>query len=163
MATNQTNLSQYDKEKLPNAETFRFGIVASEWNGDITHSMFEGAVQTLKDLGTDEENIEAFFVPGSVELVYTASQLCSWKNFDALIVIGCVIRGETAHFDYVCKSVTDGVTYLNTHQDIPVIFCLLTDNNKQQSIDRSGGRLGNKGIEAAVTAVKMAKLREVIS
>ncbi|MDR3272240.1 MAG: 6,7-dimethyl-8-ribityllumazine synthase [Flavobacteriaceae bacterium] len=161
MAT--TDLSQYDKEKIPNAETFRFGIVVSDWNQDITYNLLEGAVQTLTDLGAKREKIDTFFVPGSVELVYTASQLCRQKKFDALIIIGCVIRGETAHFDYVCKIVADSVTYLNTHQDTPVIFCLLTDNNKQQSIDRSGGRLGNKGIEAAVTAVRMAKLRKRIS
>ncbi len=156
MAT--TNLSVYDKEKLPNAGTYRFGIIVSDWNSEVTHNMHKGAVETLLDLGTKESQIDSFFVPGSVELVYGATQLCK-KNYDAVIVIGCVIRGETAHFDYVCKTVTDGVTYLNTHTDIPVIFCVLTDDNIQQSLDRSGGKLGNKGIEAAVTAVRMAELK----
>ncbi len=155
------NLSVYDNEKLPNAETFRFGIVVSDWNSEVTYNMHKGAMETFLDLGAKESHIDSVFVPGAVELIYAASRLCK-KEYDAVIIIGCVIRGETAHFDYVCKTVTDGVTYLNTHTDTPVIFCVLTDNTLQQSLDRSGGKLGNKGIEAAVTAVRMAQLKNTI-
>ncbi|MDR1876634.1 MAG: 6,7-dimethyl-8-ribityllumazine synthase [Flavobacteriaceae bacterium] len=157
MAT--TNLSAYDKEKLPDAGTYRFGIVVSDWNPEVTYNMHKGAIETLLNLGAKESHIDSVFVPGSVELVYGATKLCKKNSYDAVIVIGCVIRGETAHFDYVCKTVTDGVTYLNTHTDTPVVFCVLTDDNIQQSIDRSGGKLGNKGIEAGVVAVRMAELK----
>lgn len=158
MAT--SNLSVYDKDQLLSAKTYRFGIVVSDWNSEITHNMYKGAVETLKDLGAKDENIESVFVPGSVELVYGATQMCKKNIYDSIIVIGCVIRGETAHFDYVCQSVTNGVTYLNTHMDTPVVFCVLTDDHIQQSLDRSGGKLGNKGVEAGVVALRMAILKE---
>lgn len=157
MAT--TNLSIYNKENLPNAGAYRFGIVISDWNSEVTYNLHKGAVDTLLDLGAKESDIDSIFVPGSVELVYGATKLCNKKLYDAVIVIGCVIRGETAHFDYVCKTVTDGVTYLNTHMDTPVVFCVLTDDHVQQSLDRSGGKLGNKGVEAGVVAVRMAELK----
>ncbi|QII72477.1 6,7-dimethyl-8-ribityllumazine synthase [Apibacter sp. B2966] len=157
MAT--TNLSIYNKENLPNAGAYRFGIVISDWNSEVTYNLHKGAVDTLIDLGAKESDIDSIFVPGSVELVYGANKLCNTKLYDAVIVIGCVIRGETAHFDYVCKTVTDGVTYLNTHMDTPVVFCVLTDDHVQQSLDRSGGKLGNKGVEAGVVAVRMAELK----
>ncbi len=158
MAT--TNLSIYNKENLPNAEAYRFGIVISEWNSEVTYNLHQGAIDTLLDLGAKESQIDSVFVPGSVELVYAATQLCKKELYDAIIIIGCVIRGETAHFDYVCKTVTDGVTYLNTHMDTPVVFCVLTDDHVQQSLDRSGGKLGNKGVEAGVVAVRMAELNK---
>lgn len=157
MAT--TNLSIYNKENLPNAGAYRFGIVISDWNSEVTYNLHKGAVDTLLDLGAKESDIDSIFVPGSVELVFGATKLCNTKLYDAVIVIGCVIRGETAHFDYVCKTVTDGVTYLNTHMDTPVVFCVLTDDHVQQSLDRSGGKLGNKGVEAGVVAVRMAELK----
>lgn len=160
MAT--TDLSVYDKKDLPNAETFRFGIVVSDWNDDITHNMLKGALDTFNDLNVSEKNIKIVHVPGSVELVYGAAQLSKGNLFDAIIIIGCVIRGETTHFDYVCQAVTEGVAHLNLTHRTPVIFCLLTDENKQQSIDRSGGKHGNKGVEAAVTAVKMAKVKKLL-
>ncbi|MCO6563895.1 MAG: 6,7-dimethyl-8-ribityllumazine synthase [Apibacter sp.] len=157
MAT--TNLSIYNKENIPNAGAYRFGIVVSDWNSEVTHNLHKGAVDTLHDLGAKNSEIDSIFVPGSVELVYAATKLCKKKIYDAIIVIGCVIRGETAHFDYVCKTVTDGVTYLNTHMETPVVFCVLTDDHVQQSLDRSGGKLGNKGVEAGVVAVRMAELK----
>jgi 6,7-dimethyl-8-ribityllumazine synthase len=157
MAT--TNLSIYNKENLPNAGAYRFGIVVSDWNSEVTHNLHRGAIDTLYDLGAKKSEIDSVYVPGSVELVYAATKLCKKKIYDAVIVIGCVIRGETAHFDYVCKTVTDGVTYLNTHMDTPVVFCVLTDDHMQQSLDRSGGKLGNKGVEAGVVAVRMAELK----
>lgn len=155
MATENKNLSTYDKTKLPNAEAFRFGIIVSQWNSHITHNLEKGAIETLLDLGAKKENIAQFQVPGSFELIYGASQLCKSKNYDGIIVIGSVIRGETAHFDYVCQGVTQGVKDLNIQYNTPVIFCVLTDDNEQQSLDRSGGKHGNKGVEAAVTAVWM--------
>lgn len=162
MATENKNLSVYDKTKLPNAGAYRFGIVVSQWNDDVTHGLRKGAIDALLDLGAKEENISNFEVPGSFELIYGANQLCKSGKFDVVIVIGCVIRGETAHFDYVCQGVTQGIKDLNVQQDIPVIFCVLTDENKQQSLDRSGGAHGNKGTEAGVTAVVMADFRQKI-
>lgn len=155
MATENKNLSVYDKNKIPSAEAYRFGIVVSQWNNHITHNLQKGAVDTLIDLGAKPENVSVFNVPGSFELIYGANQLCKSKNYDAVIVIGSVIRGETAHFDYVCQGVTQGIKDLNIQYDTPVVFCVLTDDNEQQSIDRSGGKHGNKGIEAGVTAVLM--------
>lgn len=162
MATENKNLSAYDKNKLPHAEAFRFGIVVSQWNNHITHNLQKGATETLLDLGAKVENIQSFEVPGSFELIFGASQLCKKGNFDAIIVIGSVIRGETAHFDYVCQGVTQGIKDLNVQFDTPVIFCVLTDDNEQQSIDRSGGKHGNKGTEAGVTAVVMAEFSKKI-
>jgi len=162
VATENKNLSAYDKTKIPSAEAYRFGIVVSQWNGHITHNLQKGAVETLLDLGAKKENISIFEVPGSFELIFGASQLCKKGDHDAVIVIGSVIRGETAHFDYVCQGVTQGIKDLNVHYDTPVIFCVLTDDNEQQSIDRSDGKHGNKGTEAGVTAVMMANFSKKI-
>lgn len=159
MATENKNLSNYDKTTIPNAKDFRFGIVVSEWNDTITEGLFSGAETALLDCGTLPENIIRWNVPGSFELVYGAKKMIATQNVDAVITIGCVIKGETMHFEFVCEGVTQGVKDLNVLTDVPVIFCLLTDNNQQQSIDRSGGKHGNKGIEAAIAAIKMAELR----
>lgn len=160
MATENKNLSHYDKNTIPNAKDFRFGIVVSEWNGHITGGLYQGAVDTLIDCGALPENIIKWDVPGSFELIYGAKRMMDTQNVDCVITIGCVIKGETMHFEFVCEGVTQGIKDLNVICDIPVIFCLLTDNNEQQSIDRSGGRHGNKGIEAAITAIKMTDLRQ---
>jgi len=159
MATANKNLSNYDKNTIPSAKSFRFGIVVSEWNPAITEGLFAGAETALLDCGALPENIVRWDVPGSFELVYGAKKIIETENLDAVIVIGCVIKGETMHFEFVCEGVTQGVKDLNINQDVPVIFCLLTDNNEQQSIDRSGGIHGNKGTEAAIAALKMAYLR----
>jgi 6,7-dimethyl-8-ribityllumazine synthase len=159
MATANKNLSNYDKNTIPSAKKFRFGIVVSEWNPAITEGLFSGAESALLDCGALPENILRWDVPGSFELVYGAKKIIETENLDAIIVIGCVIKGETMHFEFVCEGVTQGVKDLNIKYDIPVIFCLLTDNNEQQSIDRSGGIHGNKGTEAAIAALKMAHLR----
>jgi len=159
MATANKNLSNYDKNTIPSAKSFRFGIVVSEWNPAITEGLFTGAETALLDCGALPENIVRWDVPGSFELVYGAKKIIETENLDAVIVIGCVIKGETMHFEFVCEGVTQGVKDLNINQDVPVIFCLLTDNNEQQSIDRSGGIHGNKGTEAAIAALKMAYLR----
>lgn len=160
MATENKNLSQYDKSKLPSAEALRFGIVVSQWNNHITHKLAKGAIDTLIDLGANSEDISTYEVPGSFELIYGANQICKKGEVDAVIVIGSVIRGETAHFDYVCQGVTQGIKDLNLKYDIPVIFCVLTDDNEPQSIDRAGGKHGNKGVEAGVTAVVMANFHK---
>ncbi len=158
MATANKNLSQYDKNTIPNAKNLRFGIVVSEWNEQVTNGLYNGAIATLKDCGALDENIITLNVPGSFELIYGANQMHQSHNLDAVIVIGCVIKGETMHFEFVCEGVTQGIKDLNIKYDIPTIFCVLTDNTMQQSIDRSGGAMGNKGVEAAVTALKMAQL-----
>jgi len=159
MAT--TNLSHYDKATIPNASQFRFGIVVSEWNPEITKSMHQGAIDTLLDCGAKQESIVSWDVPGSFELVYGCRKMIESQQVDAIIAIGNVIQGETKHFDFVCEGVTQGIVDLNIKYDVPVIFCVLTDNNRQQSIDRSGGKLGNKGVECAVAAIKMAALRHI--
>jgi len=168
MATANHNLSNYDKATIPNAKDFRFGIVVSEWNDTITEGLWQGAFDTLIDCGAIKQNIVRWNVPGTFELTYGAARLsksiyADSSMLDAIIVIGCVIQGETKHFDFVCEGVTQGVKDLNLKGDIPVIFCVLTDNNKQQSIDRSGGKHGNKGTEAAIAAIKMAELRKQTS
>ncbi len=161
MATANTNLSAYDKNTIPNAKDFRFGIVVSEWNHDITEGMFQGAFDALKDCGAINENIVRWNVPGSFELIYGCKRIAqSYDMLDAVIAIGSVIQGETKHFDYVCEAVAQGIKDLNVQGNIPVIFCVLTDNNMQQAIDRSGGKHGNKGTEAAIAAIKMAQLRK---
>lgn len=161
MATANTNLSAYDKNTIPNAKDFRFGIVVSEWNHTITEGMFQGAFDALKDCGAINENIVRWNVPGSFELIFGCKQITqSYDMLDAVIAIGSVIQGETKHFDYVCEAVAQGIKDLNVHGNIPVIFCVLTDNTLQQAIDRSGGKHGNKGTEAAIAAIKMAQLRK---
>ncbi len=156
MAT--SNLSYYDSSTIPNAKSFRFGIVVSEWNPEITQGLLNGAIETLVDCGADKDAIITWDVPGSFELVFGCKKMIETQNVDAIIAIGNVIQGETKHFDFVCNGVTQGIVDLNMNYNVPVIFCVLTDNTKQQSIDRSGGKLGNKGVECAVAAIKMAAL-----
>ena len=157
MATQNNNLSDYNKDSLPDVSNLRFGIVVSQWNDDITDGLFKGAYKTLLDCGVSSDNILQLEVPGSFELIY-GSKILYKKNCDAIICLGSVIQGETKHFDYVCQGVTNGIKDLNIALDIPVIFGVLTDNTKEQAINRSGGIHGNKGVEAAITAIKMAYL-----
>lgn len=152
------HLSDYDPAEVPSALTLRFGIIVSEWNRDITESLFAGAYRTLLIHGALPENITAIHVPGSFELPSGARKLAETGNFDALILLGCVIRGETSHYNYVCQGVTQGTMALNLSYAIPFIFGVLTTENKKQAKDRAGGKYGNKGEEAAVTAIKMATL-----
>ena len=159
MAT--TNLSYYDKASILNANKFRFGIVVSEWNPEITENLYLGAVQAFIENGATKENIIKWDVPGSFELIYGCKKMIETQKLDAIIAIGNVIQGETKHFDFVCDGVTQGIKDLNIKYDVPVIFCVLTDNTKQQSLERSGGKHGNKGIESAIAAIKMAALREL--
>jgi 6,7-dimethyl-8-ribityllumazine synthase len=157
MAT--TNLSSYDKATIPNAKDLRFGIVVSEWNSEITENLYKGALQALVENGALTENIIVHNVPGSFELIFGCKHLLNKNQVDAVIAIGCVIQGETKHFDFVCEAVSHGIKDLNLQYDVPTIFCVLTDNTKQQSIERSGGKFGNKGVECAIAAIKMATLR----
>ena len=158
MATKNQNLSSYDKSTIPNAKDFRFGIVVSEWNANITDNLYKGAFDTLVEHGALEENIVLWNVPGSFELIYGSKKM--QNSVDVVIAIGSVIQGDTKHFDFVCEAVSQGIKDLNVLHDTPVIFCLLTDNTMEQAVDRSGGKHGNKGVEAAVTAIKMAVLRK---
>ena len=157
MATALHHLSDYDPATVPDASNMCFGIVVAEWNPDITGALLSGAMATLKQHGTLPENIHVKTVPGSFELIYGAHQMVLHGGYDAVIVLGSVIRGETPHFDYICQGVTQGIAHLNATQEIPVIYGLLTTNDLQQALDRCGGKLGNKGDEGAIDAIKMAK------
>ena len=158
MATENKNLSVYDKATIPNAKDFRFGIVVSEWNTEITEGLYKGAYEALLDCGALEENIIRWNVPGSFELTYGSKKMITSQKVDAVIAIGSVIQGETKHFDFVCSAAAQGIKDLNVLYDTPVIFCVLTDNYMQQAIDRSGGKHGNKGTESAIAAIKMVAL-----
>jgi 6,7-dimethyl-8-ribityllumazine synthase len=159
MATAQKNLSTYDSSKIPDAGAMKFGIVVSEWNHEITFAMCESAINTLIDHGAAKKNIIVKHVPGSFELTLGAKLLAENDDFDAIICIGCIIQGETRHFDFICQSVTQGITQLNLTYSFPFIFGILTTDNIEQARDRSGGKYGNKGDEAAITAIKMAGLK----
>lgn len=154
-----TNLSVYDPEMVPDASKMRFGIVVSDWNSDVTWSLLEGAVNTLKKHGANDKDIIIKHVPGSFELTLGAQFIAEYDDVDAVICLGCVIQGETPHFNFICHSVTQGITQLNMEYNIPFIFGVLTTNTNQQAVERAGGKHGNKGDEAAVTAIKMAVLQ----
>lgn len=153
------NLSAYDPDLVPDATEMRFGVVVSDWNKEVTWALLDGAVNTLKKHGAKEKNIVVKHVPGSFELTLGAQLLAEYDDLDAIICLGCVIQGETPHFTYICQGVTQGITQLNMEYNLPFIFGVLTTLDQQQAIDRAGGRLGNKGDEAAVTAIKMAALQ----
>ena len=156
-----TDLSKYDVNQLPGADVLgrqRYAIVVADWNSEITYAMAQGAVNTFIKHGVQEDNIDIIHVPGTVELTYGAARIMREERIDAVVVIGCVIQGDTPHFDYVCQSVTQGVATLNAQGKVPVIFSVLTVLNQQQALDRCGGKLGNKGIEGAYTAIRMANL-----
>ena len=157
MAT--TNLSAYDPANIPDAGKMRFGIVVSDWNSEITGKLLDGAVRTLKKHGALSKNIVIKHVPGTFELTLGGQFLAEYDDLDGVICLGCVIRGETPHFDYICQSVTHSITELNLHFDIPFIFGILTTLNIDQARERAGGNYGNKGIEAAITAIKMVALK----
>jgi 6,7-dimethyl-8-ribityllumazine synthase len=163
MATELKNLSVYDPSKVADGKGRKVGIVYAEWNDKITYALRDGAIKTLLENGVEQNNIVLASVPGSFELIYGASQMVKSGEFDAVIAIGCVIRGDTPHFDYICEGVTAGLSRLNVEYDTPVIFGLITTNNMLQAEERSGGRLGNKGDECAVTALQMMALRDKYS
>ncbi len=153
------NLSEYNIQDVPGASGMKFGIVVSEWNYEITGALMRGAVETLKKHGASDDDITVKHVPGSFELTLGGQFFAEYTDVDAIILLGCVIQGETRHFDFICQGVTQGATELNLRFGIPVIFGVLTTENQQQALDRAGGRLGNKGDEAAITAIKMVALQ----
>lgn len=153
------NLSEYNPSHVPDAADMRIGIVVSDWNNEITWALLEGATKTLRKHGAKKNNIVVKHVPGSFELTLGAQFLAEYDDLDAVICLGCVIQGETPHFTYICQGVTQGITQLNLEYNIPFIFGVLTTDNLQQAKDRAGGKLGNKGDEAAITAIKMATLQ----
>lgn len=159
MATAGNNLSEYDLESVPNGSNMRIGIAVAEWNSNITLNLLKGAKETLLRHGVKADNIQVNLVPGAFELPLAAQWMLNDEKMDAVICLGCVIQGQTKHFDFVCNGVTQGIQELSLKTNKPVIFGVLTDNNEQQSIDRSGGKHGNKGDEAAITAVKMVDLK----
>ena len=154
----QQDFIKVDAKNYPNLENYKFGIVVSEWNIDITTNLLKGAKDKLIESGVNKKNIITSWVPGSFELIYGSKEL-SKKNLDAVIAIGCVIKGETDHYDFICSSVSNGLMQLNISGSTPIIFCVLTDHKKSQSIARSGGKHGNKGAEAAIAAIKMASFK----
>lgn len=153
------DLSAYDMEKVPSAENMKFGIVVSEWNYEVTGALARGAVETLKKHGAKDDNIRVKHVPGSFELTLGGQLLAENTDVDAVLLLGCVIQGETRHFDFICEGVSQGATHLNMKFNLPIIFGVLTTDNQQQALDRAGGKHGNKGDEAAVTAIKMVALQ----
>ena len=159
MATTNNNLSDFNKDSLPDSSNMKIGIVVSKWNNKITDGLYNGAFTTLIESGVSENNIKKIEVPGSFELIFGA-KLLSRKDVDAIICLGSVIQGETKHFDYVCQAVSNGIKDLNISLNIPVIFGVLTDNTMEQAVNRSGGKHGNKGVEAAVTAINMVHLNQ---
>ena len=163
MASALKNLSVYEEKNLPSAAGMSFGIVVSDWNTEVTHALYNGCIETLLKHGVNEEDIRTAQVPGSFELPVGAKILAGAKRFDAIICLGCVIKGETQHDEYINHAVATGLTNLSIASGIPCIFGVLTPNDHQQALDRAGGKHGNKGVEAAVTAIRMAALRKEIA
>jgi len=160
MSSAHKNLSEFEGSEIPSGAAMRIGIVVAEWNITITGALRDGALKTLLANGVAEKNIIVKYVPGSFELTMGAQFLCEDKTIDAVITIGCVIQGETRHFDFICDAVAHGVTNVSMKYNKPVIFGVLTPNTMQQAEDRAGGKHGNKGDEAAVTALKMVALKK---
>ena len=160
MARKKKNLSKHDASKIPSAKGMKVAIVVSEWNPEITEALYNGAVETLTGNGCKAKNISRINVPGSFELPSAAQFIAEKKKVDAIICIGCVIQGETRHFDFICDAVANGIVNVSLKYNLPVIFGVLTPNNMQQAKARAGGKHGNKGVEAAVTAIKMAAMKK---
>lgn len=163
MSSANKNLSTIEGTPVPNAQPYRFGIVVAEWNSEVTLALKEGAVNTLVANGALAQNIIIKTVPGSFELTLGAQYLAEYLGVDAIICLGCVIQGETRHFDFICDAVAKGITDLNIKYNKPFIFGVLTPNNQEQALDRAGGKHGNKGDEAAVTAIKMLDLKRSLA
>lgn len=160
MSTCDFNLARFAESNMPTREELagcRFAVVYAEWNSEITFAMAEGALKGFADNGVCKDQVEFYAVPGAFELTFAAARLQKTGRFDAIIVIGCVIKGDTPHFDYICEGVTEGITALNREAICPVIFSVLTTLDRQQALDRCGGCMGNKGEEGAISALKMVK------
>ena len=162
MSSQLKNLSDFSETEIPSAAPFSFGIVVAEWNAGITNALYQGAYESLLEHGALAENIFTYQVPGSFELTSGAELLLKTSKLDAIICLGCVIQGETRHFDFICNAVANGLTNVAIKYSKPVIFGVLTTDTQQQAVDRAGGKHGNKGIEGAVTAIKMAYLAETL-
>lgn len=162
MASALKNLSTYDENSIPNGKDLNIGIVVADWNAHITHALYEGCFDTLLKHGVEEQNIKTVQVPGTFELPTGAKLLLASKSYDAVICIGCVIKGETKHDEYINNAVAQGLVNLSIMSSKPVIFGVLTPNDEQQALDRAGGKHGNKGVEAAVTALRMAALPKAL-
>ena len=162
MSSQLKNLSDFSGTEIPSAAPFSFGIVVAEWNAGITNALYKGAYESLLEHGALAENIFTYTVPGSFELTSGADFLLKNSKLDAVICLGCVIQGETRHFDFICNAVANGISNVAIKYSKPVIFGVLTTDNQQQAEDRAGGKHGNKGVEAAVTAIKMANLAETL-
>lgn len=158
MSSAHKNLSVFSIDNLPDVSSKRFAIVVAEWNSEVTEKLFEGAYQTLLDYGVAAQNIIRGNVPGSFELSFGSQIFAQKSDIDAVIALGCVIQGETKHFDFICNAVAHGITDVSLKYNKPVIFGVLTPNTQQQALDRAGGIHGNKGDEAAITAIKMLGL-----
>jgi len=163
MSTQLKNLSDFSDTDVPQAAPYHFGIVVAEWNGVITQALYEGAYESLVDHGALIDNIYTYSVPGSFELTSGADILLKNRKLDAVICLGCVIQGETRHFEFICNAVANGISNVALKYSKPVIFGVLTTDTQQQADDRAGGKHGNKGVEAAVTAIKMAYLAETLN
>ncbi|HWY36950.1 MAG TPA: 6,7-dimethyl-8-ribityllumazine synthase [Bacteroidia bacterium] len=163
MTTKRKNLSKTEGSRIPSAKGMRIVIVYAEWNHAITDALRKGAYNTLVKNGTDKKDILQYAVPGSFELTLGAQFFAKRKKIDAVICLGCVVQGETRHFDFICDAVANGVTEVSLKYNKPVIFGVLTPDNMQQAKERAGGRHGNKGDEAAITAIKMVHLKRVAS
>ena len=159
----KTNLSDYDATTVPDGSSCRIGVIAAEWNPDVTDALLKGAVDTLKEHGVKEENLLVRRVPGTFELSSAADMMLHWNNLDAVICIGCVIQGETRHFEFICQAVSQGITNVALQHGRPVIFSVLTCDTMQQALDRAGGKHGNKGVEGAITALKMIGYKRSIT
>lgn len=163
MASSEKNLSTFEGSDIPNGAGMRIAIVVSEWNAGITGALFDGAIKTLVDNHVKKDDIIISKVPGSYELTLAAQFLCEDKSIEAVIALGCVIKGETRHFDFICDAVAHGITNVSLKYNKPVIFGVLTTDDLQQAKERSGGSHGNKGDEAAVTALKMIALKRSVT
>ena len=158
MATAYHNLSSYDADTMPDASGMKVAIAAAEWNAEITDTLLKGAVDTLLRNGVKEENIYVARVPGTVELTFASQQMAEFYQPDAVIAIGCVVRGDTPHFDYVCAEASKGVAHVGLETGVPVAFGVLTTENIEQAVERAGTKAGNKGVDAAMTAIEMVNL-----
>ena len=160
MSSSLKNLSDFNHTKIPNGAGMRVGIVVSEWNNEITGALRDGAIKTLLENGVTENDILVSYVPGSFELTLGSQLLCENKTIEAVITLGCVIQGETRHFDFICDAVANGIANVSLKYNKPVIFGVLTTNTQLQAQERAGGKHGNKGDEAAITAIKMLALKK---
>ena len=159
----KNNLSSYDHASVPDGSAYRIGIIAAEWNAEVTDVLLQGAIDTLLEHGVKEENLIVRRVPGTFELSSAADIMLDSQYPDAVICIGCVIQGETRHFEFICQAVSQGITNVAIKHECPVIFSVLTTDTMEQALDRAGGKHGNKGVEGAVTALKMLAFKESVA